>query len=67
MGDKPKGVARKHQSLKCVCAVCGNKFGQMQALERHFVRRHTDEKPFTCAKCARAPPFLLPRAGAAPN
>lgn len=45
-------VRRKGRTA--VCPDCQSHFDNMQNLQKHFLRRHTDERPFKCKKCEKA-------------
>ena len=45
---------RGRNSLPVICPECFAHFGSMPQLLKHYMRKHTDERPFVCAKCDAA-------------
>ena len=41
----------KRSGQRIACPECGDTFDRMQVLQRHYLRKHVDDKLFKCEKC----------------
>lgn len=49
----------KRAGQRIACPGCGETFDRMQMLQRHYLRKHVDDKLFNCTKCGAG--FKVPR------
>jgi hypothetical protein len=55
--QKDHTLKSPENTAKCLCPICGKKFGTNQRLSVHHLT-HTGEKNFECATCSKFPSIL---------